>query len=350
MTTSRLQKGVAQYRAQLAHHEAKAEAVLNTAHKHTVAAIQPHLDQLYRAIAEKQASGSPVPVSALYETFRLQKTKDLIIGQMNSFGSLAKDTTMVTQSVGAHLGQEAAQALLKATVPIGINFSFGVPSLKAIESLVGATQKGSPLADLFAGFGAEAADKVATALITGLTLGENPRRIASLVEDALNISRARALTISRTEMLRSYRSANLLNYQQNSSVVDKWVWSADLSPRSCAACIAMNGTIHDLDEDMASHVNCRCSPVPLTRSWSDILSPLGIDASAIPDTRVDIPDGAEWFSNQDKRTQRSILGSDAAYKLYSSGVPLKSFVGVKHDNDWGYSIYVKSIGQMKKGH
>src|SRR5215472_6533510 len=109
MTTSRLQKVVASYRTQLAHHDAKAEAVLNTAHNHTVAAIQPHLDQLYRVMADKQANGSPVPVSALYEAQRLQKTKDLITRQMNSFGSLAKDTTVASQSVGAHLGQESAQ-------------------------------------------------------------------------------------------------------------------------------------------------------------------------------------------------------------------------------------------------
>src|SRR5260221_13114291 len=112
-------------------------------------------------------------------------------------------------------------ALLNASIPPGINLAFGAPSPTVIANLVGATQAGSPLADLFSGFGAEAAQGVKDALITGLTLGYNPRDIAPQVQQALSISRNRALTISRTEMLRSYRGPNLETFNANNKVVDQ---------------------------------------------------------------------------------------------------------------------------------
>ena len=348
MTISRLQSTIAEYRAKLAHHEAHAEAILNVAHKRTLATIQPQLDKITKQIADKQASGEKVPISWVYEQNRLKTIKSQISGQIDHFAALAQTTVTQLQRTAVELGTQSAQDQLEALVPSGVKYSFGVPDPKAIERIVGANQKGSPLADLFNGFGSEAADKAGNALVLGITLGESPRRIASLVQNALGISRNRALTVARTEMLRAYRTSNLENFRANSAVVSQWQWNCSKSPRTCVACLAMDGSLHDLDEELDEHCNGRCSPIPVTKSWADILDGTGIDTSDIEDTNLDdLQTGAEWFDDQSESVQRGILGSQAAYDLYASGTPLSAFVGRSHSADWGNSIYTKSAKDVE---
>lgn len=348
MSTSRLQQTVKHYRQLLKQREAQVEQALTYAHARTLETLQPALNKLYQEIAAKRKAGEDVPLSWLYEQRRLETIKLLITQQVNNYGALARMTVQQLQHQGVTLGNQSAQALLQATVPAGVNFSFGLPLPAAIANMVGATQAGSPLADLFNGFGAEAADKAGKALITGVTLGYNPRQIAPLVQQALDISRYRALTIARTEMLRTYRDATIENYKANSDVVDKWVWLCAMDARSCSACIAMNGTEHDLDEDLDSHPNCRCAKVPKTKSWDDILGPLGIDTSGIPDTSINIQSGSDWLDNQDEATQRQVLG--AKYDAWSNGdFTLEDIVGYSDDPTWGRSIYEKPLKQLVGG-
>lgn len=233
MTQGRLQSTVAEYRAQLLAREAQAEQALQHAYGHTLAAIQPKLDALYQEIHQKQANGEEVPLSWLYEQRRLAAIQQIVTNQINHFAALAQTTAGHLQRQGVSLGQASAQDQLDATVPAGVAWSFGVPSHAALVNLVGATQAGSPLADLFTGFGEEAASNVGKALISGLMNGDNPRTVAAQVQQALDVPRWRALTIARNEMLRAYKSAAVTNYQANSDVVGQWRWQADKSPRTC---------------------------------------------------------------------------------------------------------------------
>lgn len=348
MPQGRIQQITQQYRQQLLAREATAVHTLEKAYAHTLATIQPQLDRLYKQIAAKQANGETVTLSWLYEANRLKTIKQTIQKEINQYGALAQMQTGQLQHIGATLGQQSAQAMLQASTPPGVKWSWGVPSQEAIHNIVGVTQAGSPLSDLFNGFGEEAASKASQALITGVSLGQNPRQIAPMIEQALGISRNRALTISRTECLRAYRSMQIANYQANSDVVQGWVWVCAMDSHSCISCIMMNGSEHSLDEDLDGHVNCRCAKSPKTRSWSDILGP-DIDTSNIPDSSPQYISGKDWFSSQDEDIQRSVLGSNVAYETWKSGdVSLKSFIGIDHDPAWGRSVYVKSVKQLAR--
>lgn len=347
MSTSRLLQTVAHFKQQLMQHEASAQATLSSAHAKTLETINPILDILYRQMKQKIQTGETIPLEWLYEQRRLQLIKQQIENKINHFGALAQMQTGQLQHIGVQLGTQSATAQLNATVPAGISWSFGVPSPKAVVNLVGATQAGSPLADLFSGFGAEASDNVAKALITGITLGWNPRDVALSVQQALGISRNRALTISRDQLNNAYRSANMETFRANDDVVDGWVWVADLSARACAACIAMNGTKHSLDEEFGSHPCCRCSPAPETKSWDSILGPLGINTSNIQDTTISVQSGSDWLDNQDEATQKQVLG--AKYEGWSNGdFTLKDIIGRSESDDWGSSIYEKSLKELVK--
>ncbi|MGH2481642.1 MAG: phage minor head protein, partial [Ktedonobacteraceae bacterium] len=329
--------------------EAQAEQALNDAHQHTLRMIQSQLEKLYREIAAKQALGEIIPASWLYERGRLATLKQLIEGQIDHYTALAQMQAAQLQHMALDLGKRAAMDQLHATIPAGVKWAFGLPSQQAITDIIGVTRDGSPLADLFAGFGKEAAQKASDALIMGITNGDNPRVVAKYVQHALDVSRQRALVISQNEMVRAYRSANLETMRANSDVVSGWVWSANLGS-ACLACTEENGSVHPLDEEMASHVRCECVPVPQTRSWSDILDDAGIDTSAldIPETSIGIQDGSEWFARQSVATQQQILGSKARYQAYQNGTTLKQMVGKKHNERWGGSIYIRPMKDLVK--
>ena len=105
----------------------------------------------------------------------------------------------------------------------------------------------------------------------------------------------------------------------------------------------MNGTEHDLSESLDSHPNCRCAPLPKTKSWASILGPLGIDTSDIPETTIQVQSGADWFDNQPAATQQAILGN-AKYAAYKAGaLKLSDLVYHGHDPDWGGYRQEKSL-------
>ena len=348
MTQGRLQQVLATFRQRLLAREAKAEVALRHAHAQVLQAIQPYLDKLYRDMQTKLADDENIPLNWLYEANRLKSIQAMINNQMSHYAALTQLTVGQLQHDGVQFGTQAAQAQMQATVPAGVRWSFGVPSPHAIAALVGATQKGSPLADLFAGFGEEAAAKVAGVLTRGVTLGQNPRTIARDVQDALNVSRNRALVLARNELNRAYRGSQLANYRANSDTVSQYRWTCDKSARTCLACLAMDGSLHDLDEEMAAHVACRCVPVPVTKSWSDILGPLGIDTSTIEETSIDIQSGSDWLDEQPRETQKEVLGNK--YDGWVSGAfSLREIAGMNHDPDWGSSVYEKSLAQLTKG-
>lgn len=305
--------------------------------------IYTRLNELLAKMQDAQNAGKDIKVSWLYEQDRLQTLLPQVAQQFNTFAQQAQIETRNLSTLALHIGTQDAQSLLSRAFEndAGINITFNRLPQEAIRDMVGSFSDGSPVAKLFAGFGEDAAQTVKNALISGVALGKNPRIIAKEVQSALSVPLSRALVISRTESIRAYRSANLETYRANSDVVDMWIWSADLSARTCAMCIAMNGTEHPLSEEFASHPQCRCAPVPKTKSWSDL------GYAGIPDTNLGIQDGEEWFSKQSEATQRAILGTKAGYEAYKRGdVSLSDFVGHASDPEWGKSRYQKSAKQL----
>lgn len=345
MTKGRMQHAVKHYREALRHHESKATQALNHAHAHTVQVINQRLSHLYREMDRAMADGEQIPASWLYESNRLQNTLRVVESQMDHYATMGEVTANQMQRIGVQLGQQGAQALLQSTVPAGIKYVFGVPDARAIANMVGMTADGSPLSVLFDRFGREASQNVKNALIQGITLGDNPRKVARDVAQALDVSRQRALVIAQNEMMRACRGANSESFKANADVLDGWVWQADLGG-ACLACTEQNGSVHPVDEDMASHVRCECVMLPLTKSWSDILGS-DIDTSDLEDTSIDIPSGASWFDQQDEATQMSILGK-SRFQLYQDGMSLSDMVGTKSDDTWGDSIYIKPLKELAK--
>jgi SPP1 gp7 family putative phage head morphogenesis protein len=144
-------------------------------------------------------------------------------------------------------------------------------------------------------------DRVSQAILEGIGSGQNPRKIASLIQDAFGGGLTDALRWTRTTQLYSYRDSARANYIA-SGVVDKWEWVAQLDESTCLSCIEQNGSLHDLDEQMDSHFNCRCVAVPYIE---------GITEQG--------QSGEAWFNAQTEAEQEAIMGS-GYYSAYKEGL------------------------------
>lgn len=209
------------------------------------------------------------------------------------------------------------------------------PPVEALDKLVGYLGDGSPLRRLFDQMPGRAGDAAEKALIEGVAMGKNPRETARVmrqgVDQAVDLTRSRALTISRTETMRVHRAASLENYKANAEAVRGWVWLCACDLRSCPSCWAMHGTFHDHREVFGSHVNCRCSPCPQVRGLPAI----------IPSDKT----GAARFARLDPDEQLEVLGP-RKFELYRSGrIRLEDMTVKTYDRDWGPQRHEATIAE-----
>ncbi|HEY3559650.1 MAG TPA: phage minor head protein [Kribbella sp.] len=181
---------------------------------------------------------------------------------------------------------------------------------------------------------AEADAAIRRELVTGIVTGRGPRQTGAAIvkraENQFNGGLGRAVTIARTETLDAHRQAAQIAQEQNADVLDGWMWLAALksNPFPCPACIGMNGTRHPLTEPgPLGHQNCRCTRVPVTKSWAD----LGID---LPEPEPVGADSQGWFDSLSVDAQRRILGP-ARHAAYQRGdFPLSKWATRRSNDGW----------------
>lgn len=330
--------------------DAQTERYLAALYRATVERPVAHeAEQLANALSEWRKAHPDekhgTPSSWLYDGDRLHRMQMLVSGQADSYSADAQ--RLIEQQAGqaTQSGATDGLALLESVKPRGVHHTWARPSEHALAAL----RESAKRHHLFASWGRRAADQATRLLFADLALGRNPRSVArDLLNLLAQLTYSRALVIARTSMLRAYNDAALATYRANNDVCDGWVWVADLSVNTCGACLAMNGSVHSLDEELDDHPNGRCAKAPLTKGWGDILGPLGIDTSGIPDTRPTFTSGADWFDALSDDQQRSILGP-GKYDAFSSGdFSLDDLIGIADDPLWGRSIYELPLRRLRK--
>lgn len=100
---------------------------------------------------------------------------------------------------------------------------------------------------------------------------------------------------------------------------------------NCPVCLAMDGTIHPLSEEFASHIACRCVASPITE-YSD---PYG-------------ETGEEWFARQSEEAQQKILGP-SKFTLYKNGAIKLSDLVMRTDHPrWGPGLAEETVQSVVK--
>jgi SPP1 gp7 family putative phage head morphogenesis protein len=261
---------------------------------------------------------------------RLRRLRDVIASEVRTFAESATALIVEAQDAGLAAGLEHSLVQIKnAASVIGISGAFGEPNINALRELIGVLADGSPVPKLLNGYGKEAGRIATTVLLRGLGKGENPNRVARELHIRMQMPLRRAQMVSRTEMLRAFRSASLATYRENSDVVKGWVWLSAANSRTCPVCWAMHGTFHPLEERFASHIACRCTQVPAVRGAPQIVN------------------GTELFRELPDADKRSILGP-SKYQAYTEGrLQITDLVAKGRSATWGNYRREKTLKELR---
>lgn len=191
-----------------------------------------------------------------------------------------------------------------------------------------------------------AVEAMRRALIRGVALGENPRtaaaRMLRLAEHRFNGGLARALTIARTEILDAHRSAAAAHHFDHADVLRGWAWNAKLDVRTCPACWAKHGTVHELHEPGPYDHQCgRCSRMPLTRSWAD----LGYDIEEPPSL---LPDAEAVFDALPAWQKVRIMGPVRLQGLETGALPWTGLAVKRETPAWRDSWVPVPAGDVRR--
>lgn len=212
-----------------------------------------------------------------------------------------------------------------AANPVEIAGSFARVPADAVRDLVGTLSPESPAGKILDSFGQDAAMQLRELLTTGVALGQNPRPVARAMSRAVGMKATRAMLISRTEMLRAYRTSTLARYSANGDILRGWRWVSAHNSRTCAACMAMDQTVFPLSTQFfPAHPACRCAASPVLK-----------DEYAA--RRKPPESGAQWLNRQAPDVQDGILGKQGGAAYRAGEVALDDFVRVDDHPIWGES-------------
>lgn len=341
-----LERLIVRQRAKLLRVDRKGQADIVRTHQVVTARLNRRLAELTKRITEARRAGDEVRPGWLFaqeryrtligemETYTLrflQQSLATVVGQK----TLAIEQAQVDAPVitAAYLGPAPRDAIaeVKGTftrLPEGV-----------IDRIVVNAGDDAPLGRLFASIAPQAVEKVRDELAFGVAAGRPVREIAREVRKQIGVPMSRALTISRTEVIRAYRESTTEQYR-DSRVVRGWSWWANLDTRTCSLCWAMHGTEHDVSEDQDSHPCCRCTQLPLTRSWAE----LGF--RSVPDGRPAVATGEQRFATLSAEDKLAILGR-SRLDAYNAGlITLEDLVRPTASSRWGRGIRQANLAEL----
>lgn len=307
--------------------EAPLRSQLVLVYETAIAELEHDLFNVTWLIEDAMSRGEDITPDWLYRQDRYKRLIAKAEEQLQRFSTEALPILEQTNFSGARLGARHVSPLLEAA---GIQASFGTSiNTAAVETIVQNMFRAGPIKDVLDSYGGNATAVIRHELAQGITLGKSPREVVRRIQDTLisGTNRARLTTLTRTEMLRSYRVSSAEMLKEFSHAIKGYRWSCALQTRTCLACLAMDGEVFD-EPQHKMHPNCRC-----------ICTPIGYYTPE----RYKRQSGADWFAQQPEAVQRGMFPSQAAYEAYKRGeLPLSAFVGEKHSDVWGSSIYERS--------
>lgn len=236
------------------------------------------------------------------ERYRALMTQTL--DEMTALGGMTRNEIEAAAKLGIQLGQTDAANLMSTAAVGDASIAAGFNRLPrgAIEQMLAFLDPAGPLYARLKLMAPTVTDAVSEAILQGVTLGYNPRKIAAMVTKEFGAALTDSMRFVRTAQLWAYRESNRATFLANSDVVTGWVWSAELDDTTCASCWAMHGTVHPLDEPLNDHHNGRCAPIPLVKGFDNPITESGADA----------------FDKLSEAEQRAILGA-GKYDAWKGG-------------------------------
>lgn len=259
---ARIDQVLADFRARVMDRDATTQRMLTERWLAVEARLDAQATALALEIDTLRNAGQTITPGKLARLDRYQALLAQAQAQVEQYERWANGQIAENQRVYAEMGRGYFEAAMQAalTNPEGIVVNFNRLPVGATNAMIGFAGNGAPLLDLLIKDYPKTATALTQALVNGAAQGWNPRKTAREMMRAMGGNLDRALVIARTEQFRAYRAAAQIGFEANADILDGWVWSSALDPRTCPVCWAMHGSVHPVTEVMQDHVCGRCHP------------------------------------------------------------------------------------------
>jgi SPP1 gp7 family putative phage head morphogenesis protein len=334
---SRLEASILAFRQRLLALDEAALAMLTQAWASSQEQIVALIESLTAEIA---AADGVMSTSDVMRLARAERLLELIATETQRLAATAGQVIPAAQTQAIQQAIERAAALTIDQAPdaqtaAAIAREWSAINPRAMENLVGALSDGSPLDDWLRQLAPDAVQAARDVLTDGVARGINPRDIAKRLQQATGMPLNRAMNLSRTTMMDSYRSASLASMAENSDVVSGWQWNCAKQNRTCLSCLARDdGTVYPLSVTFfPSHNNCRCSPIPYLSDPDGLLP--------------EIETGVEWFNKQPAAAQRARFPVGLRDEFDRGAVRLEDMSTLQRDPEFGDRFRQSTISEAR---
>jgi hypothetical protein len=292
-------------------------------------ALRSEMETLALEVARMAEGGLVINRAVVIRLERMQRLLYQIRAQTGQYTQWADEVITGWQSALAELGlSDAADGILSVLHEFQIVAQFDRLPISAVESMIGLAGDGSPLARYLQAVHPTAADGVMDALINGVAQGVHPMTIAEQMANGLGMGLQQTMNTARTETLRAYRNASLMQYDASGLVVGyKRISARD--ERVCAGCLFTDGMLIEDLSAFDEHNQGRCSMIPVLKDGAE------------PNWQSPY----DWFEGQSATTQESILGS-GRFEAWQNGASLESMVTRIEDPIWGGAYVPTPVGEL----
>jgi hypothetical protein len=293
-------------------------------------ALEAQIDALTLSIDNAILNGESVSESQLYQMDRYQQLLASLQVELERYETYAAQAISAQQLEFAGLGVENATALMEAAG--ALRSTFATLGTGAFENVLALARAGQPLGALLEAAYPAAAQGMTTQLLRGIALGVNPRQTArAMMQEGLTDGLQHVLLVSRDQSLRAWRTASLQQYQE-SRVVTGYARLCAKGPRTCLACLALDGTVYPTNVMMPLHAQDRCAMLPQ------------VAGRPLPATLS----GENWFRQQPADVQAKMLGP-GRYDLWErSAFQFQDLATISDGGVWGRSAQVTSLTALQQ--
>lgn len=296
-------------------------------------ALQAEIDALSYEAVNLAAQGETLNAASVARLERYQRLMYQVRAETGTYVQWADGKISTQQAAFGEQGLQHAAGAIKAVYSGAgaVSPAFDIlPVEEAIRTMIGLAGDGSPLINYLRQIHGTAANGITQKLINGVAQGLGPGVIAKNMVNGFGMGLQTAMNTARTEPLRAYRLANLMQYDA-SGVVSGYKRLAAHDGRACPGCLFTEGEYFQTLDQFSEHNQGRCTPVPAV---------IGIP-------HPEWQSGADWFLTQNEETQAGILGS-GRFAAWKNGTPLDAMVKRVNDPTWGGAFVPTPVSELQQ--
>lgn len=283
---------------------------------------QEALGVIQAGMADHVVEGAYVPTAAA-----IQRAEGVVreIDELYGAGLGTVDSKLISIKEGAFQTAGSDISIASTQLPggpqagLGVSFTQAFP--EAAQAAVERPVLGISAASKWNGVHKGTVENVQKTLVSAVLSGESEEATIAKLAEGLDISRASAQRIARTNLNAMYNEAHKATYDANPDIFIGYEWSTTFDDRTSLTCMVLSGTFYPLGSNPPgppAHWNCRSLLIGVFRD-PELQSMMDKDTQRVKEYKADgthedafISSRAEasaYLRRQPKQVQIDVLGS-----------------------------------------